>query len=466
MTYVRSTTEVQDEGPMERGTTRTYVVGHVNPDTDAIASAMGYAWLLNSRNGSEVKAARAGSINEQTAWALERLSLEAPEFLSDASPRFGAIVRRLDTVRPDQPLGEAWAIANRTGFAAPVVDDEGKPVGIITAFSLFRLMSELVGKDIDRPGKPLNEIFALPSESAADKGVPKFQDAWRIRDLLPRILREERNEFWVVDENGTYLGVCRQRDLLDPPRLRIILVDHNEAEQSIGALDEAELLEVLDHHRLDNPATRTPIRFSVEPVGSTSTLVTERIQEAGMSAPPALAGMLLAGLLSDTLILSSPTTTDRDQQVAETLGRWAFVGGAPLEGESVESFGRQLLQAGAGLATRDPDAVVTGDLKIYDEAGSRFGIAQVEVTDMMELTDHLDELRAALGRLRDKRGLDFTMLMVTDVVGGSSRLLMESAPPALDELPYQPLADGTLQAQGVVSRKKQLLPVILALLEE
>lgn len=466
MTYVRASREDEETRSVERWSSRTYVVGHVNPDTDAIASAMGYAWLLSAEDGSDVRAARAGSMNEQTAWALDRLGLEAPEFLSDASPRFEAIARRLDTVRPDQPLGEAWAIANRTGFAAPVVDREGKPVGIITAFSLFRLMSQLVGKDIDRPGKPLNEIFSLPSESAADKGVPKFQAAWRIRDLLTRILREERNEFWVVDDDGNYLGVCRQRDLLDPPRLRIILVDHNEAEQSIGALDEAELLEVLDHHRLDNPATRTPIRFTVEPVGSTSTLVTERIQEAGMSAPPELAGMLLAGLLSDTLILSSPTTTERDESAAETLGRWAFVGGAPLENETVESFGRQLLQAGAGLATRDPDAVVTGDLKIYDETGAKFGIAQVEVTDMMELTDHLDELRTALERLREKRGLDFTMLMVTDVVGGSSRLVLQSAPPALDELPYQHLSDGTLEAKGVVSRKKQLLPVILALVEE
>ena len=105
----------------------TYVVGHVNPDTDAIASAMGYAWLLNARDNMEVIAARAGSINEQTSWALERLGLEAPEFLSDASPRIESILRRLDTVRPDQPLGEAWAIANRTGFAAPVVLMYGTP---------------------------------------------------------------------------------------------------------------------------------------------------------------------------------------------------------------------------------------------------------------------------------------------------------------------------------------------------
>ncbi len=444
----------------------TYVVGHVNPDTDAIASAMGYAWLLEARDDMDVRAARAGSLNDQTSWVLDRLGLDAPEFLSDASPRIESILRRLDTVRPDQPLGEAWAIANRTGFAAPVVDEEGKPFGLITAFSLFRLLGRLLGKDVHKPNQSLHEIFELPCREAADTEVPRFQAAWRIRDLLHRIMREERNEFWAVDDDGMYLGVVRQRDLLDPPRLNIILVDHNESEQSIGSLAEAELLEVLDHHRLDNPPTRSPIRFSVEPVGSTSTLVAERILESGMSAPPALAGVLLAGLLSDTLVLSSPTTTDRDEQAAQTLGRWAFVGGAPLAGESVESFGRQLLQAGAGLSTRDPDAVVTGDLKIYDESGMKFGIAQVEVTDLMELSDHLADLREALERLRSQRGLDFTMLMVTDVVGGSSRILLQSAPPALDELPYVHAANGTLKAKGVVSRKKQLLPVVLALLEE
>lgn len=446
--------------------TPTFVVGHVNPDMDAIASAVGYAWLLSARDGQDVQAARAGAVNDQTAWALNRLGLEAPEFLSDASPRFEAILRRLDSVLPDQPLREAWAIANRTGFAAPVVDGDGRPMGLVTAFSLFRLLSRLLGQHVDDSDQPLTAIFKLPSLEGADTEVPRFQAAWRIRDLLPRILREERNEFWVVDESGQYLGVCRQRDLLDPPRLRIILVDHNEPEQSIGALEEAELLEVLDHHRLDNPPTRAPIRFTVEPVGSTSTLVTEQIQGAGMSAPPPIAGLLLAGLLSDTLALTSPTTTGRDQGAAATLGRWAFTGGSPLDGETVESFGRQLLQAGAGLAMREPDKIVTSDLKIYDEAGWKFGIAQVEVTDMLELGDHLDELRAALERLREKRALDFTMLMVTDVVGGSSRMLVQSAPPALGELPYKLLSDDTLEARGVVSRKKQLLPVVLALLED
>jgi manganese-dependent inorganic pyrophosphatase len=242
-------------------------------------------------------------------------------------------------------------------------------------------------------------------------------------------------------------------------------VDHNEVGQSIGSLDEADLLEVLDHHRLDNPPTRLPIRFRVDPVGSTSTLVTERILDAGLSAPTALAGLLLAGLLSDTLLLSSPTTTERDRRAAETLGRWAFVGGSPLEGETIESFGKALLQAGVGLATRDANDVVAGDLKIYDSAGMHFGISQVEVTDLVGVEDYLAQLGEALGELADQRGLDFAMLMITDIVEGSSRILMQAAPPVLTELPYKPLVDGSLEARGVVSRKKQLLPVILALLE-
>ncbi len=444
---------------------KTYVVGHVNPDTDAIASAVGYAWLLSATNGDQVLAARAGNINRQTAWVLDRLGLEPPELLADASPRFADVARRLDSVLPSQPLREAWSIAGRTGFAAPVVDSDGMPYGLITAFSLFRHLSQLVGDRPDQPQQKLAEIFNQPSEAAADKGVPKFQATWRIRDLLPRILREERNEFWVIDERGAYQGICRQRDLLNPPRMRIILVDHNEAKQSVRSLNEAELIEVVDHHRLDNPATRAPIRFWIEPVGSTSTLVAERIQETGLSAPPPQAGLLLAGLLSDTLILASPTTTDRDRRTAEVLARWAFVGGGPLAGETIETFGGQLLQAGAGLVSHDPDSVVTGDLKVYEEGGHKFAISQVEVTDYLELADHLEGLRKALEALKKEQGLDFSLLMITDVVGGSSRLVLQSAPPALDELPFPHLPDGTLDARGVVSRKKQLLPTVLALLE-
>jgi manganese-dependent inorganic pyrophosphatase len=244
-------------------------------------------------------------------------------------------------------------------------------------------------------------------------------------------------------------------------------VDHNEPRQAIAALEEAELLEILDHHRLGNPYTHQPIRFTVDVVGSTSTLVAEMTAEAGLSMPPALAGTLLAGLVADTLILTSPTTTPRDKVAADRLSRWAFVGGSPIKGETIESYGKKVLSAGAGLSNRTADEIVSTDIKTFEAGGLKFAVAQAEVTDILQLTDHLVPLQTALDNLRDKNGYKFTMLLVTDIVRGTSRLLISTnAPSILDDLPYKPMPDGTRDAQGVVSRKKQLLPAVLGLLEK
>lgn len=442
-----------------------YVIGHVNPDTDSIAAAVSYAWLLRERDGSDTLAARAGAINPQTSWVLKRLELEAPILLNDASPRFEAVVRRLDTTIPSAPLRDAWVIASQTWGVAPIVNEAGKPFGLITGTSLFSFISQLVGPHPHHQEMRIAEILDSPCREACTKDVPRFQAKSRIRDMLNRILREEGDDFWVVDENDFYLGICRQRDLLNPPRLKIILVDHNEPRQSLGALEEAELFEILDHHRLGNSSTHTPIRFTVDIVGSTSTLVSEQTEEAGLSAPLSIAGLMLAGLLSDTLVLNSPTTTERDRKAAERLSRWAFARGGPLVGETCSSFGEQVLRAGAGLSAREPDDIVNTDLKVYEAGGFRFAIAQVEVTDLLQLSDHLDKLGAALDAICNHRALDFAMLMVTDVVRGSSRLLLTGEPPELSDLPYPPQPDGTRLAEGVVSRKKQLLPVVLGLLE-
>jgi manganese-dependent inorganic pyrophosphatase len=443
---------------------KTYVIGHINPDTDSIASAMGYAWLLRERDGTDTIAARAGALNPQTAWVLKQLNLEAPILLTDASPRFESVMQRLDTVHPDSQLGNAWTLASRTGGIAPIIGEDGKPYGLVNGFSLFRYFTETLGP---RPGDTtVREMMSAPCKDAADLDVTKYPANAHIRDFLNRILRDEDDEYWVIDENGLYLGIARQRDLLNPPRLKIILVDHNEPRQAIAALEEAELLEILDHHRLGNPHTHTPIRFNVDTVGSTSTLVCEMTAEAGLSAPPALAGALLAGLLSDTLILTSPTTTPRDKEAAKRLARWTFVGGSPLEGENITTYGKAILSAGAGLSNRKPEEVVSNDVKAYEAGGFRLAIAQAEVTDLLQLTEHLEPLTKALDEYKDRNGLDFAILLITDVVRGSSRLILTSnAPPILDDLPYPPLADGTRDAPGVVSRKKQLLPGVLGLLE-
>ena len=444
---------------------KLYVIGHVNPDTDSIAAALGYAWLLRERDGEEAIGARAGALNPQTTWVIKRLEMEIPVLLTDASPHFEAVTRRLDTTTPDRPLSEAWAIANRTWGVAPVVNPDGTPYGLVDGSSLFAFFGRLVGPHPLHHDTRIADILDLPVHQACNIDVPRFLASARIRDSLDRILREEGNDVWIVDEDGLYLGVCRQRDALNPPRLRLVLVDHNESGQALGALEEGQLVEILDHHRLGNPSTHIPIHFTVDVVGSTSTLVSERIEQAGLSAPPDLAGLLLAGLLSDTLLLTSPTTTPRDRQAADRLGRWAIVRGSSLVDESIKSFGQQVLDAGSGIVTRSVQEIVNTDLKVYDAGGLKFIISQVEVTDFSQLDEKRPELLSALNELRERRGMDFAMLMVTDVVRGGSRLLLTNELPVLADLPYPRQPDGSRLAEGVVSRKKQLLPVILGLLE-
>jgi len=442
-----------------------YVIGHVNPDTDSIASAIGYAWLLKSRDNADVIAARSGVINQQTSWVLDYLAVDVPFLLSDASPRFESIALHFDTTSPEKPIRDAWAIASKTGGIAPVINSDDTPFGIITGASLFKLINLMVGPVPGKNDVTLNEIYALPCEQAADTGIEKFNKNTRIRDVLKKILREEHNEFWVIDDQGKYFGIVRQSELINPPRLQLILVDHNEAQQAVSSLEEADLIEILDHHRLGNPPTNAPIKFSIEPVGSTSTLVTERIIDAGLAAPAEIAGLLFAGIVSDTLNLISPTTTDRDHEALTRLARWAFTPSSKLKNDTVESFAQKLLQAGTGLSSRPPDEIVKGDLKTYSAGGFKFGIAQAEVSDLYELDEFLDPLSESLRLLRESKSYDFAVLMITDVVRGSSRLLMENAPPILDDLPYRKNTDGTLIAKDIVSRKKQLVPTILSLME-
>lgn len=448
-------------------TDNIYVVGHRNPDMDAIASAIGYAWLLHERDGEEATAARAGALNPQTDWALKKLGLQAPRLLSDAAPRFETVTRRLDTTQPDRPLSEAWTIAERTDGVAPVIHADGRPYGIITGWSLFQFLSDSLGAKPTEGQTSIQELLSAPCKNACDVNVSQFRGTDRIRDAINQLLMDERSEFWiVVDEEGHYVGVCRQRDLLNPPRLRLVLVDHNEASQSVESLEDAELIEVVDHHRLGNPSTRIPIRFNIDVVGSTSTIISERIEEAGLSAPPKIAGVLLAGLASDTLMLRSPTTTVRDRSAVERLSRGAFVPTGPLAGEDFETFGQQLLSAGAGLSTRSPKEIVNNDVKHYEAGEVKFAIAQAEVTDLVQLGEHRQALQKEVERLRQRQGLAFAILMVTDIVRGSSRLLISEEKELLKGLPYPILEDGTRQASGIVSRKKQLLPVVLALAEK
>jgi manganese-dependent inorganic pyrophosphatase len=443
-----------------------YVIGHRNPDTDTIATALGYAWLLATRDGLNCRPARAGEVNAQTAFALKRFDVEPPELLTDAWMRVGQLAQRIGPLSPHQPLLDATRAVAAVRRAIPVVGDDGRPIGIITGAGLFAALNDVLAGPITAR---LEERLASPCLSATDRDVPIFRTDERVRDVRPLALRGMYDDFPVADEEGGYVGIVQKADLLAPRQVRLALVDHNEAGQAVSGLEEADIIAVLDHHRLGNPPTPAPIYFKADPVGSCSTLVIEEALGADLTPPPGLCGMMLCGILSDTLVLRSPTTTGRDRAAAAQLA--VLAGLVPAEASAAErdaamaALGAELLAAGAGLGQRPADQVVRADLKTYQQGGIAFAIAQIEVPGFAELEERVDGLRQALEELRESRGFEFALLLVTDVVRGTSRLVTSGPERLFDGLPYARRADGTLDAPGVVSRKKQLLPAVLAALE-
>jgi manganese-dependent inorganic pyrophosphatase len=224
-------------------------------------------------------------------------------------------------------------------------------------------------------------------------------------------------------------------------------------------------VEIIDHHRLSSLPTDTPIPIDIQPVGSTSTLVAERTRADGVALPPGVAGVLLCGILSDTLVFRSPTTTARDRAVARWLGEAAGLYTENISpDEAIAALGEALLGAGAELGGRSADDIVRADLKLYEVGRLRVGVAQTEVTGFAALDARHTDLGIALERLRETDHLALALLVVTDVLRGDSRILAAGEPRLIAALPYRHRDDNTLDAPGVVSRKKQILPALLAAL--
>jgi manganese-dependent inorganic pyrophosphatase len=261
----------------------------------------------------------------------------------------------------------------------------------------------------------------------------------------------------VLDSDGVVVGVFSKSDLLDFHPVQLILVDHNEFSQAVLGAEEAAIEQVIDHHRLGGGLqSREPIRFINEPVGSTCTIVARSFKEAGLEPSPQVALVLAAGVISDTLNLSSPTTTRIDRELLGWLGKVA--------GRDIEEFARAFFSSGSPLRDRPAEEAVGMDCKEFAESGWRFAVAQIEENGLEHFRERKAELRAALAGLRESRRLDFAALLVTDLDTHDSVLLTD-APPAVEELiDYPKLEEGLYDLPGIVSRKKQLLPHFLRIL--
>jgi manganese-dependent inorganic pyrophosphatase len=450
----------------------TLVIGHRNPDMDAIASAIGYAWLLNQdadNGGKGFVAGRAGEINAQTAYALKHFNVEPPLLVSDVYPRLSDIAEAVPPLWSDQTLLEAsQAVAEHNRPLGVLERESHRPLGLVTGESLFAaLTSALSSGSVEA----IQATLTMTAQTGLAPGSVLLNAQDMIRDVMGSLLRADPDDYIVIDSSAgdaRYVGLCRRAALLAPPRQKLILVDHNEAQQAVAGIEEAELVEILDHHRLGNLATSAPIRVQVEPVGSCSTLVAERARQHGMQFPAGIAGVLLCGILSDTLVFRSPTTTPRDEQAAVWLaGVLGLAGEKPSRDAlltAIEALGAELLAAGAGLGSRSAISIITSDIKTYTLHNHAVGIGQVEVSSFRELEARQGELHSALRGYAEAERLDLALLLVTDILTGDSRLMAAGSARLIAALPYPRLYEGVLDAAGVVSRKKQLLPTVTAAL--
>ncbi len=259
--------------------------------------------------------------------------------------------------------------------------------------------------------------------------------------------------FPVIDEHGTLGGILSKSDFLKEIPRQLILVDHNELTQAVRGAEKVPIVEILDHHKLGGFASDTPILFWNNPVGSTSSIVTMCYQQHGIPVPPHIAGLLMAGLVSDTLNLTSPTTTPVDADLLNRLSK--------IAGVDPDDLAEQIFSVGSPLLTMTAEHAITADCKPYEEGGHRFSVAQIEELTFAHFDEKRDALLSALDTYRKKEGLLFASLLVTDINDQTSLLLVQGAEAFLHMIDYPSRSPHIWELAGVVSRKKQLLPYLL-----
>jgi manganese-dependent inorganic pyrophosphatase len=542
----------------------TYVIGHRNPDTDSIASAIGYAALKQQLGFTDVVAAMAGTPNPQTRYILDRLQIADPLFLADVHPKVrDTIGRQSITIGKQASAYEALELFNSSGVRIlPVINAAERPCGVLslrrfseryllpcheklrqvttTLPNLARTLagSYLCGDDgSDAPltlnlfiGAMLEESFLGRIESypvqellimtgnrrtiqqaaiergvrllvitgghdlengflelAIEKGVavlltphdtataawlarlstpvasllePKFASIGvgeALAGLRQKLLAANEPAVLALEEDGSLAGVATKSSLLAELPYRLILVDHNELGQAVPGAEQVEIDEVIDHHKLGNSHSHMPIAFITAPVGSTCTLVAGRFRECGQQPDQKVAALLLAGILSDTVILKSPTTTETDRQTVAWL--------EAVSGLVAADFGRDIFAACSSLKNYGSvERVVNADFKLFTHAALVIGVGQVEVVGFDEFYTMKEDLLAALAEFKRRDGLFIAGLMVTDITTETTLFLVEGHTRIAHVMEYPQLEPHLYELKNVMSRKKQMVPHLLKIL--
>ncbi len=542
-----------------------YVIGHKNPDTDSICAAIGYAYLKNALSkDTKYEPKKAGPINSETRYVLERFGVQEPETISDVGAQLTDIeYRNLDPVDGHISLKQAWEIMLENDVATlPVIGKTGKLEGVIVngdiAYSYMDIYdNSILSRARTQYSNIINTLngtlvtgnphayFVKGSVVIASSNREDLKDDINIDDLVivgnitarqlicieagcsclivcgsrtvdPEVtaLAEEHQvvlitteydtftvarlihqsmpirqfmkkdgivsfelddyvddvrdimksvrhrDFPILDENRHYVGMVSRRMLLNMQKKKVILVDHNEKSQAVDGIDQADVLEIIDHHRLGSLETVSPIYFRNQPLGSTATIVSLMFEESGVEIPKDIAGVLCSAILSDTLMFRSPTCTKVDAQRGQYL--------AKIAGIDVKEHATAMFEAGSDFKDKTPDQIFHQDYKVFTSGDIRFGVAQVSSVSRGQLNGIKDGIQEYMKVIREKDGLDAVFVMLTDILEQTTELLFEgdSADKIIADAFRLPVSSDSYILEGVVSRKKQLIPPIMESLQE
>ena len=550
---------------MPKAAHKVVVIGHRNPDTDSICSAIAYAELKNKTSDLVCEPRRAGKMNQETEFVLKKFGVKPPRMCTDVNPKIRDVdYREMPGIPGSTSLRKAWEIMRDQKIdTLPVTSADNELEGVITVKDIAtanmdvfdteilaksktsykniletldgtmvvgsedavcatgririgtatpemlestvekgdiviltnRYESQLcaiekeaalliicngskVGRTIQRIAEETGvAIMTTPEDTYAvgklisqcapisyymtRDDIMKFTLVTPVADVTRVMAKVRHRYFPILDEDGKYCGMVSRRNIINLQKRRIILVDHNEATQAVEGFDQAEILEIIDHHRIGSLETSGPVYFRNQPVGCTATIVTQMYDENGVEIPQKTAGLLLAAILSDTLVFRSPTCTPLDEATAKRL--------AKIAGVEINTFANEMFEAGEKLDGKTAEEVFLQDFKVFMCGDIRFGVAQGSYMTRKNLLAAEALLKPYLEEARNKQNVEDIYMLLTDVPKEESVVISSgryAAEVLADGFETQPADDGSFTLPGVVSRKKQFIPALMTAYQE
>ncbi len=548
---------------MGKKSRKVYIVGHKNPDTDSICSAIAYAELKRRVTGDDYVAKRAGQINEETHYVLKKFKMDAPGLLQNVKLQVKDMdIHKIDGVEPNVSIRDTWNKMKENNIKTlPVLKDE-ELVGVISTGDIAtsymevydnrvlseartqykniidtldgklisgnehgcfttgkvtvgasndELMKEFIEKDdlvilgnrpeaqacavnidascmvvcqdaavspelIKKAEEQSIVIISTPHDTYTvarliNQSIPvkyfmskgpliTFSMNDYVDDIRERMTKNKFRDFPILDRHGRFRGFISRRRLLNVKKKQVILVDHNEKSQAVDGIEEADIVEIIDHHRLGNIETMGPVFFRNQPVGCTATIITQMYEEAGVEIPSNIAGLLCCAIISDTLLFRSPTCTAMDEKTAKKLARLAKI--------DMEKMSMEMFNAGSSLKGKSAEDILFQDFKQFTVTDTVFGVGQINSMNKEELSEIKELLVPYLPKVLEGGKMEMVYFMLTDILNESTELLCCGHGARASIISAFDLSEDTdrIILKGVVSRKKQLIPTLVAALQQ